>query len=197
MRSLHEFISPLLPPYFCNSMRLLIPLCAASLALSGLVACRSAVSDAATPTPTGKNYLRCTLDGRTYEYTDVSLAQGQLGALQSYHIEGGAVPSESLSLTIYGTKAGTFPYRPTLNAYENVSQVTFQAPRSQFNNYKALICPTMSGYYSTAGQVVVTEYVPGKLARGTFSGALLDAHDPDECNKQGKAFSGEFYVAKN
>jgi hypothetical protein len=178
-------------------MPLLLSLCAASFVLSGLVACQPSPAETAAPATTAKNYIRFTFDGQTKEYTQVSLGVGQLGVLQSYHINGTSPSGETLSLAVYGTTAGTFPYRPTANDYHDVSQVTFQTKAGEFNNYKALICPTTGGYYSTPGQVVVTEYVPGKLARGTFSGALLDTNDPDLCNKQGKAFSGEFYVTKN
>lgn len=179
-------------------MRFLLSLCAAGFALSGLTSCQSSspAETAATAAP-AKNYIRFTFDGQTKEYTQVSLDVGQLGSLKLYDINGASPDGENLSLAVYGTKAGTFAYRPTANDYHDVSQVTFQTKGGLFNNYKALICPATSGYYSTAGQVVVTEYVPGQLARGTFSGALLDANDPDPCNKQGKAFRGEFYVTKN
>jgi hypothetical protein len=182
-------------------MRFLISLCAAGFALSNLVACQpSAPAEAAVSTstpPAGRNHFRFTIDGQTRECNHVSLTVGQLGKLKSYVIEGGTPQGDNLSLTIYGTAAGTFPYRPTANAYDSVSQVQLQTPAAQFNNYKALVCPTSSGYYSTPGKVVVTNYVPGKLARGTFSGALLDANDPDLCSKQGKSFSGEFYVTQD
>jgi hypothetical protein len=179
-------------------MRFLLSLCTAGLALSGLIACHtSTLAEAATPAPAAKSYLRFTFDGQTRECSHVSLAAGQLGTLKTYIIQGTTPQGDNLDLAIYGTTAGAFPYRPTANAYDNVSQVELQTPAALFNNFKALVCPATSGYYSAPGQVVVTEYVPGQLARGTFSGALLDANDPDMCSKQGKAFSGEFYVTKN
>lgn len=182
-------------------MRFLTSLCATGLTLSGLAACQySPTAEAAASTstaPAGKSYLRFTFDGQTRACNHVSLAAGQLGSLKSYIIQASTPQGDNLDLNIYGTTAGTFPYRPTANAHDSVSQVTLQTPAAVFNNYKALVCPATSGYYSTIGQVVVTEYVPGKLARGTFSGALLDANDPDMCSKRGKAFSGEFYVTKD
>jgi hypothetical protein len=83
-----------------------------------------------------------------------------------------------------------------MNSYAQVSQVEYQTQGTKFANYKAMVCPTESGYYSTDGAVNVTEYVPGKVAKGTFTGALLDQNDEDLCAKAGKSFSGEFSVVE-
>ena len=167
-------------------------LIAAGLLLAGLSACQ-----AEGPTPqASSNFIKVNFDGQTRTYTNASLSEGRLGSLSSYIISGGNAAGDDLSIAVFATKAGTYPYRQDVNSYRDASQVEYKTGGEVYNNYKALLCPTSAGYYSTVGQVVVTEYVPGQRVRGTFAGALLNPNDPDECSKQGKPFSGEFYWVK-
>ncbi|MDO7874370.1 hypothetical protein Q5H93_06470 [Hymenobacter sp. ASUV-10] len=166
---------------------------AAGLLLTGLSACQ-----AEGPAPqASSNFIKVNFDGQTKTYTNASLGEGRLCSLSSYSISGGNAAGDDLSITIFATKAGTYPYRQDVNVYHDGSQVEYKTGGEVFNNYKALVCPTSAGYYSTVGQVVVTEYVPGQRVRGTFAGALLNPNDPNECSKQGKLFSGEFYWVKH
>ena len=144
-----------------------------------------------------QNYLKVTFDGKTTVYPDASISdEGQLGSVKGWQISAGSSGDNYLTIYVYGTQAGIFPYRKDMKTYEQVSQVDYKVWGTQFSNYKVVVCPTESGYYSTDGQVKVTEYVPGKLARGTFSGVLLDQNAEDQCSKVGKPFSGEFSLVK-
>lgn len=182
-------------------MRLLTLIVATSLLVSTLPACQfhsEAKAESQNASPAfSQNYLKVTFDGKTTLYPDVRLSEAQMGAIKGWQICTGASGDNHLTLFVYGTKAGTYPYRKDINSYAQVSQVDYQTQGTQFTNYKAVVCPTQSGYYSTDGAVNVTEYVAGKVAKGTFSGALLDQNDEDMCSKIGKSFSGEFSVVEN
>lgn len=182
-------------------MRLLTLIAATSLLASTLPACQS-LSEAKAESKetnliTRQNYLKVTFDGKTTLYPDVRFSEAQLGDTKGWQICSGSSGDNHLTVFVYGTKAGTYPYRKDMNSYAQVSQIDYQIQGTQFANYKAMVCPTESGYYSTDGAVHVTEYVPGRLAKGTFTGALLDQNDEDLCSKTGKSFSGEFSVVEN
>ncbi|UOQ69730.1 hypothetical protein [Hymenobacter volaticus] len=179
----------------------LLTLIAASLLVSALPACQfnseaKAESKDARPA-TSQNYLKVTFDGKTTLYRDVRFSEAQMGSIKGWQICTGSSGDNHLTVFVYGTKAGSFPYRKDMNSYAQVSQVDYQTQGTKFANYKAVVCPTESGYYSTDGAVNVTEYVAGKVAKGTFTGALLDQNDEDMCAKTGKPFSGEFSVVEN
>ncbi|HET9504626.1 MAG TPA: hypothetical protein VFO93_13880 [Hymenobacter sp.] len=181
-------------------MRLPLPTFVAAAALAVLL---GACQGRPAPTPTtaapalADNYFKVSFNGQTRTYADVSFGDGQLGALKSLHIAAGSTADAYLTLDVFGRQAGTFPYRQALSQYEGVSQAEYKIGGKVFASYKALVCPTSAGYYSTQGQVVITEYVPGQRLRGTFAGALLDQDDPDQCSKQATPFSGEFCLTKN
>ncbi len=164
-----------------------------------LTACQDTTAIALAPfaPASADNYLKVSFDGKTRTYADASFGSGQLGAIKTINITGGSTADDYLTLDVFGSAAGTFPYRQAMSQYTAVSQVEYKLGGKVFDNYKALVCPTSAGYYSTQGQVVITEYVPGQRLRGTFAGALLDQNDPDECSKQSKPFSGEFCLTKN
>lgn len=144
--------------------------------------------------PSKKSYVKVTFDGQTKTYTDARLGtEGRLNSVVVWDVIAGSSAADYLTISVFSTQAGTYPYRQDLNSYAGVSQVEYKLHGDVFNNYKALVCPTESGYYSTVGQVNVEEYVAGKRAWGTFTGALLD-QDADPCTKQGKPFSGEFFL---
>ena len=169
----------------------------ASVLVSLLTACQEG-TEATAPTPDdSQNYIKVTFDGQTKVYTDVSLNdEGSLGSVVSWGMTAGSSANDYLTISLFGAKAGTYPFRKKIDNYTQVSQVEYKTHDTSFNNYKALICPASSGYYSTDGQVTVTYYNAGKLAKGTFSGTLLDQNETDECNKVGKPFSGEFFLTK-
>jgi len=169
----------------------------ASVLVSLLTNCQeSTKASAPTPDPS-QNYIKVTFDGKTKVYTDVSLEdEGSLGSVVGWGMTAGSSTNDYLTISLFGAKAGTYPFRKDIDNYTQVSQVEYKTRNTIFNNYKALICPTTSGYYSADGQVVVIYYNAGKLAKGTFSGTLLDQNEADECSKVGKPFSGEFFLTK-
>ncbi|UOQ52026.1 hypothetical protein [Hymenobacter cellulosivorans] len=177
-------------------MRLLTTITAASVLVSLLASCQSnSSSKDQDPTPTAaQGYLKVNFDGQTKVYSDARISVGQMGSIKSLTITAGSTSKDYLTISVFGSTPGNYPYRTDLNIYEQVSQVEYQIHDTKFNNYKALLCPTTSDYYSTTGQVQLTEYVAGKRAKGTFSGELLDQNAEDECSKAGKSFSGEFSV---
>jgi hypothetical protein len=173
-----------------NPMKYLV---AASVIVSLLSGCKQNKDAVVMDSASSKNYLKVTFNGQTKVYTDVRFSESKLSSVAILDINAGSSASDRLTISVFGLKAGTYPYRDNLNKYDQVSQVEYKTNNTVFNNYKALVCPTESGYYSTSGQVKVEEYVAGKLARGSFSGALLDSHG-DDCSKESVPFSGEFYV---
>lgn len=181
-------------------MRLPLPTFLLAAALAGLLtACQGSTATALAPfaPASADNYLKVRFDGQTHVYPNASFSSGQLGSIKSLNITSGLEADGYLTLDLFGTQAGTYPHRQAMNQYADVSQVEYKIGGKVFDSYKALVCPTAAGYYATPGQVVVTEYVPGHRLRGTFTGALLDQNDPDECSKRGKPFSGEFCLTKN
>ena len=159
--------------------------------LLGLLACGK--SDGGTP----QAQLKVTFDGKTTVYTNVTMSEGRLGPLSGLEISAKGAGNEYLSLFVYGTTAGTYPYRQDVNTYAQTSQVEYKTAGTVFSNYKARVCPTTSGYYSSTGQVVLDFYSANQVAKGTFSGTLLDQNDEDMCTTDGIPFSGEFFVTKD
>jgi len=166
------------------------PFLVASLLLNLLPACQSQEADPLTP-DAGQNYVKVTFDGQTTTYTSASFTKGQLGSLVSRgltaHDAGGY-----LTVDVFGTQAGTYAFRKDVNQYAQVSQIEYRMGGTNYTNYKAVVCPTSSGYYSTDGQVVIDYDKEGRRMKGTFSGSLLDQNEADQCNKVGKPISGEF-----
>lgn len=174
-------------------MKLTTSLLSAGL-LIGLFACQqsqesSKASEAAT--------LTLTFKGKTKTYTDVSISEGKLGSIVSIGITAGSTGDDYLSLTAFGNHAGTYPYKQDIGNYTQVSQVEYKTDGTVFNNYFTQICPDKSGYSSSKGEITITEYTPGKHAKGTFSGALFDANNPEECHPDSASFSGEFDITIN
>lgn len=141
-----------------------------------------------------KGTLKVTFDGKTMVYSDARISEGKLGSIVSLNLNAGSTETDYLTMTVFGSQAGTYPYKQNVNDYKQVSQVEYKTGKTSFNNYFAQVCPDKSGYYSTTGVIKIEEYVPGKHARGTFSGALLDANSENECNPVSKPFSGEFEI---
>ena len=77
--------------------------------------------------------------------------------------------TDNLNIGFYGATTGTYPYKQQMSEYSGVSQVEYKISKTVFTNYKVWVCPTKSGYYSTKGTITMTEYVPGKVAKGTNS----------------------------
>lgn len=168
------------------------------LATTGLlvglfVACGSSMNGSDPVAPAGNNYVKVTFDGQTKTYTNVDINQAgtTLGSVSA-----GSKANGYVDLSFYGAAAGTYPYKQKISEYSGVSQVEYTIANTVFTNYKARVCPTTSGYYSTQGAIKLTEYVPGQVAKGTFSGELLNQNDPDECSTKGVPFSGEFSITK-
>lgn len=74
--------------------------------------------------------------------------------------------TDNLDIGFYGATTGTYPYKQQMSEYSGVSQVEYKISKTVFTNYKVRVCPTKSGYYSTRGAITLTEYVPGKVAKG-------------------------------
>ncbi|MCE7063869.1 hypothetical protein [Dyadobacter sp. CY326] len=159
--------------------------------LVNLFACQESSEPATT---SHKSTLTLTFDGKTKTYTDASISEGKLGSIVSIGITAGSNETGYLSLTAFGNKAGTYPYKQDINEYKQVGQVEYKTGGTVFNNYFVKICPDKSGYFSTVGEIKITEYTPEKHAKGTFTGALLDANSQDECNPKSKSFSGAFDI---
>ncbi|GAB3945158.1 hypothetical protein GCM10028805_13790 [Spirosoma harenae] len=164
---------------------------AASLLISLLGACNQS-TQSGEAIPTG-SYLKVNFNGQTKTYTEVNITQAgnTLG-----EIKGSLPDADNLSVAFFGSTAGTYPYKQKMSEYSGVSQIEYSLGGRVYNNYKARVCPATSGYYSTQGVVKLTEYIPGKLAKGTFTGELLDANDPDQCSTNSVPFSGEFSITK-
>ena len=141
-----------------------------------------------------KTTLKVTFDGKTKVYNDAHISEGKLGSIVTIGITAGSSASDYLSLTAFGAQTGTYPYKQDINNYTQVSQVEYKTAGTVFNNYFVQICPDKSGYSSSTGEIKLTEYVAGKHAKGTFTGALFNANDEEECNPQGKSFNGEFDI---
>lgn len=165
---------------------------ATGLLAIGLVACSSSGT---TPAPSG-NYIKVTLNGQTKTYTDVKLdEEGVAGSLRLWSLEASS-SDENLSISLWGTGAGTYPYKPTIDAFNQVSQIEYRTKNGLLASYAALSCSDGSGFYVPKGTINVTQYTNGKVAKGTFSGALMSDQDTDSCNKQGTSFSGEFSISQ-
>jgi hypothetical protein len=141
-----------------------------------------------------KSLVQVTFGGKTRIYNDASISEGKLGSISSIGITAGSTESGYLSLTAYGSQAGTYPYKQDINNYTQVSQAEYKTDGTVFNNYFTKICPDKSGYYSTTGALKILEYIPGKHAKGTFAGALINANGEEECNPDSTSFSGEFDI---
>lgn len=135
--------------------------------------------------------------GQKITYNNIRFSEGKLGSVESLVLNAGSTESDYLTLTLFGTKVGAYSYKQKVGDYSQVSQVDFRKDGKTFNNYFVKICPDKSGYYSSIGKIEVTEYVKEKRIKGTFSGALLDAHSEDECEPSSQAFSGEFDITAN
>ncbi|MCE7073148.1 hypothetical protein LZG74_22720 [Dyadobacter sp. CY327] len=142
-----------------------------------------------------KSTLKLTFNGKTKTYTDARISDGKFGSIQTIGITAGADGSDYLSLNVYGATAGTYPYKQDMSIYTQVSQVEYKTAGTVFNNYFAQMCPDKSGYRSTIGEIKILEYEAGKHAKGTFSGALIDANGDEQCNPDSISFSGEFDIA--
>ncbi|MEZ0610112.1 hypothetical protein ACAW74_16465 [Fibrella sp. WM1] len=165
--------------------------CAAGLLSIGLLAC----SSPETAPATGNNYLKVTLNGQTKTYTNVKLDEEAVaGSLRVWTVEGRTSDDDFLSMSFWGTGTGTYPYKPTVDAFKQVSQIEYRTKNGMLASYAALVCPDNAGYYAPQGRVGVTQYTNGKAVTGTFSGALMSDQDADNCNKQGTPFSGEFSI---
>jgi hypothetical protein len=156
-----------------------------------LLACQNTSESTST---SGKSTLTLTFEGKTKTYNDASISVGKLGSIESIGITAGSDGSDYLSLTAYGSQAGTYPYKQDINNYTQVSQVEYKTAGTVFNNYFAQVCPGKSGYHSTMGEIKILEYEAGKHAKGTFSGALIDANGQEQCNPDSASFSGEFDI---
>jgi len=157
-----------------------------------LLACQNKSESTST---SEKSTLKLTFNGKTKTYHDASISEGKLGSIESIGITAGSDGSDYLSLTAYGSQAATYPYKQEINNYTQVSQVEYKTAGTVFNNYFAQMCPDKSGYRSTKGEITILEYEPGKHAKGTFSGALIDANGDEQCNPDSASFSGEFDIA--
>lgn len=162
--------------------------------LASLMSCQNSNEPSGSPE---KGTLKVTFDGKTRIYKDARISEGKLGSIVSLSINAGPDETDYVSLTAFGSEAGTYPYKQDINDYKQVSQVEYKTGGTVFNNYFVQICPDKSGYFSTKGEVKITEYTAGKHARGTFTGALLDASSENECNPASKSFSGEFDITLN
>lgn len=159
--------------------------------LVGLIACQQSQESSDS---SEKATLTLTFNGKTKTYTDASISEGKLGSIVSIGITAGSTGDDYLSLTAFGDQAGTYPYKQDIGNYTQVSQVEYKINGTVFNNYFTQICPDKSGYSSSKGAIKITEYTPGKHAKGTFSGALFDANNAEECNPDSAALSGEFDI---
>jgi hypothetical protein len=159
--------------------------------LAGLLACQNTSESTSS---SEKSTLTLTFKGKTKTYNDASISEGKLGSIESIGITAGSDGSDYLSLTAYGSQAGTYPYKQDINNYTQVSQVEYKTAGTVFNNYFAQICPDRSGYRSTKGEIKILEYEAGKHAKGTFSGALIDANGDEQCHPDSASFSGEFDI---
>jgi hypothetical protein len=159
--------------------------------MASLLACQGTKESAGS---SEKSTLKVTFNGRTKTYNDASISEGKLGSIETIGITAGPDGSDYLSLTAYGSQAGTYPYKQDVNNYTQVSQVEYKTAGTVFNNYFAQICPDKSGYRSTIGEIKILEYEAGKRAKGTFSGALIDANGAEQCKPDSASFSGEFDI---
>ncbi|MBO0952514.1 hypothetical protein [Fibrella forsythiae] len=167
---------------------------AAGLLTIGLVACSSPQT---TPAPGGGNYVKVTLNGQTKTYTNVKLdEEGVVGSIRLWTIQATASEDDFLSVSMWGSGTGAYPYKPTVTSFNQVSQLEYRTKNGMLASYAALVCPDNAGYYAPQGRVTVTQYSNGKAAKGTFSGALMSDQDADNCNKQGTPFSGEFSISQ-
>ncbi|ARK12879.1 hypothetical protein [Fibrivirga algicola] len=167
---------------------------AAGLLAIGLVACSSPQT---APTPGSGNYVKVTLNGQTKTYTNVKLdEEGVAGGLRLWSLEATASEDDFLSVSMWGSGTGAYPYKPTVTSFNQVSQIEYRTKNGMLASYAALVCPDQAGFYAPQGSVTVTQYSNGKAAKGTFSGALMSDQDADNCNKQGTPFSGEFSISQ-
>lgn len=169
-----------------------------SLVTTGLVvslfaACTPSAGSDQPGLAEGKNYVKVTFNGQTKTYTDVNTSQAgnTLGSITA-----GSSETDYLDLSFYGAAVGSYPYKQKVSEDSGVSQVEYKTAGKVFNNYKARVCSTTSGYYSTQDTITLTEYVPGKMAKGTFTGELLDQNNPDKCSTKGVPFNGEFSITQ-
>ncbi|MBO0953052.1 hypothetical protein [Fibrella forsythiae] len=169
----------------------------AGLLALGLVAC-SSPGTATDPAPKpGGNYVKVTLNGQTKTYTNVKLdEEGVAGGLRLWSLEATASEDDFLSVSMWGSGTGPYPYKPTIDSFKQVSQIEYRTKNGMLASYAALVCPDQAGFYAPQGSVTVTQYSNGKAAKGTFSGALMSDQDADNCNKQGTPFSGEFSISQ-
>ena len=159
--------------------------------LSGL-ACQSKIE-----AESDKGVVKVNFAGQMITYNDGRFSEGKLGSIESIVLNAGSTESDYLTLTLFGTKVGTYPYKQKIGDYNQVSQVDFQKGGKKYSNYFVKICPDKSGYYSSIGKIEISEYVSGKRIKGTFSGELMDAHSEDECEPSSRPFSGEFDIPVN
>lgn len=177
----------LIGPYLTRTLRY-----ATSLFAIGLVSC----SSPGTTPKLNDNYIKVTLDGQTKTYTNVKLVEeGVAGSLRLWSLEASST-DENLSISMWGTGAGTYPYKPTIDAFNQVSQIEYRTKNGTLASYAAFFCSNESGYYAPNGTINVAQYTNGKVAKGTFSGALMSDQDTDNCNRRGTPFSGEFSVSQ-
>ncbi|PQA54551.1 hypothetical protein C5O19_22660 [Siphonobacter curvatus] len=158
----------------------------------------SGVSPDDSGSTNGKSYIKVNFNGHTKTYKDVTMSLmggGGTGTVEGWSMTAGSNHGDYLSIGIFSRALGTFPYRQSMSDYHNISIVQYQQTKGSYDNYKALVCPTSSGYYSTQGKVVVEAFEAGKLAKGTFTGNLL-VPDTDDCSTESVSFSGEFYLVK-
>ena len=162
------------------------------LSLLGGLACQNKHE-----TESGKGVMTIHFAGKVVTYTDARFSEAKLGLIEGIVLNAGSSDADYLTLTLFGIQAGSYSYKQNVGDNRQVSQVDFRKDGKMFNNYFVKICPDKSGYHSSVGKIEVTEYVRGERIKGTFSGALLDAHSEDECEPSSQAFSGEFDITVN
>ncbi|GAB3166620.1 hypothetical protein [Telluribacter humicola] len=133
----------------------------------------------------GSGFVKVNFLGKDYVFSSMTVLDDED---PNYSSVVGATPKEVLQIEFSNGRKGSYPF--WYSAKGNNCRVSFTLGGNQQYDSGHDWC---NGEDMIAdGQVVFEEYVPGKYARGTFSGNLIKYDD--QCTKAGPAISGSFYV---
>ena len=136
----------------------------------------------------GAGYIRYTFNGQSTYCTTVSLQDQSTG----YATVLGASDTTPINLTFRSASYGIWPFGDyittdgksgvALSLIKDGQQDRYDTGHSQCNGQK----------WFANGQLALMAYVKGKVARGSFSGNLINRNST--CTSAGPAISGEFLV---
>ncbi|GAA4453669.1 hypothetical protein GCM10023189_19090 [Nibrella saemangeumensis] len=137
----------------------------------------------------GAGYLKVTFKGQTRVYTGLTLNDDTT----PWQISGGETEDDYVYIHLNTHQPGEYSFGEWGSRKASDSFIKYQYGDKIYASDKGW-CMSKGNYaFPAKGKVTLTEYVRGKVARGTFEGNLVDM-DVEDCINSGPGISGEFFV---